>query len=61
MDIEKAKDNFDKDRKPKYFNCNTYRYMVKKCQSQRKNRIQENATNVTKWSTLPKTTEQNKI
>jgi len=36
MDIEKAKDNFDKDRKPKYFNCNTYRYMVKKCQKPKK-------------------------
>jgi len=29
MDIEKAKDNFDKDERPNYFNCNTYRYIVK--------------------------------
>jgi len=31
MDIGKAKDNFDKDRKPKYFNCNIYRHMAKDC------------------------------
>ena len=29
MEIGKAKDNFDKDRKPKYFNYNVYRYMEK--------------------------------
>jgi len=31
MDIRKARENFNKDRKPQYFNCNTYRYMVKEC------------------------------
>jgi len=30
MDISKFNDNF-KDRKPKYFNCNKYRYMAKEC------------------------------
>ena len=29
IDIGKAKDNFDKDRKPKCFNCNVYRHMAK--------------------------------
>ena len=31
MDIGKARDNFDKDGKPKYFNCNIYGYMAKNC------------------------------
>ena len=29
MDIGKARDNFDKNEKPKCFNCNTYRHMTK--------------------------------
>jgi len=29
IDIGKAKDNFDKDGKLKYFNCNVYRHMAK--------------------------------
>ena len=29
MDIGKAKDNFDKNGKPKCFNCNKYRYIEK--------------------------------
>jgi len=29
MNIEKAKDNFNKDRKQKCFNCNVYGHMVK--------------------------------
>jgi len=32
MDIGKTKDNFDKDKKPKCFNCNIYRHMAKDCQ-----------------------------
>ena len=36
MDIGKAKDNFNKDRKPKCFNCNIYRYMVKDCRKPKK-------------------------
>ena len=35
MDIGKANDNF-KDGKYKYFNCNKYGYMVKECQSEKK-------------------------
>ena len=31
MDIRKAKDNFDKNRKPKCFNCNIYECMAKDC------------------------------
>ena len=36
IDIRKAKYNFDKDRKPKCFNCNIYRYMAKDCQKPKK-------------------------
>ena len=35
IDIGKSNENF-KDRKPKYFNCNKYRYMAKECQSKKK-------------------------
>ena len=35
MDIEKFNENF-KDGKPKCFNYNKYRYMVKKCQAKKK-------------------------
>ena len=31
MDIGKARDNFSKDKKPKCFNCNIYRYIAKDC------------------------------
>ena len=31
MDIGKARDNFDRNRKPKCFNCNTYGHMAKDC------------------------------
>ena len=31
IDIGKIKDNFNKDRRPKCFNCNTYGYMAKEC------------------------------
>jgi len=49
MDIGKARDNFDEDRKPKYFNCNTYRYMVKEYQKPKKEQnTRKNTTNVTK-------------
>ena len=37
MDIRKSNNNF-KDRKPKCFNCNKYRHMVKKCRSKKKER-----------------------
>ena len=35
MDIGKSNDNF-KDRKPKCFNCNKYRYMAKEYQVEKK-------------------------
>jgi len=31
IDVRKTKDNYDKDRKPRCFNCNVYEYMVKDC------------------------------
>ena len=31
IDIRKAKDNFDKDGRLRYFNCSIYRHMVKEC------------------------------
>ena len=37
MDIGKSNDNF-KDGKPKCFNCNKYRHMVKECQLEKKER-----------------------
>ena len=36
IDIGKAKDNFDKDRKPKCFNYNIYGHMVKDYKKQKK-------------------------
>ena len=36
LDIRKTKDNFDKDRRPRCFNCNIYRHMVKKYQKPKK-------------------------
>ena len=35
MDIRKSNDNF-RDGKPKCFNCNKYEYLVKECQSKKK-------------------------
>ena len=37
MDIGKSNDNF-KDGKPKYFNCNKYRYLAKECRVEKKER-----------------------
>ena len=36
IDIKKAKDNFNKDGKPKCFNYNIYGYIVKDCQKLKK-------------------------
>jgi len=36
MDIGKAKDNFDKDKRPKCFNSNAYGHMVKDCRKPKK-------------------------
>ena len=37
MDISKAKKNYDKDGRSKYFNCNKYRHMAKECQKKKEN------------------------
>ena len=31
MDISKAKDNYNKNERPKCFNCNKYEHIVKEC------------------------------
>jgi len=31
MEIRKSKDNYDKDKKPRCFNCNIYRHIAKNC------------------------------
>jgi len=36
MNIRKTKDNFNKDRRPRCFNCNIYEHMVKECKKQKK-------------------------
>jgi len=36
MDIGKLKENYDKDRKPRCFNCNIYRYITKDYQKLKK-------------------------
>ena len=48
MDIRKFKDKYEKDRKPRCFNCNIYRYMVKIAKSWKKKKP-GSATNMTQW------------
>ena len=36
IDIGKAKDNYDKDKRPRCSNCNIYRNMVKNCKKPKK-------------------------
>ena len=36
IDIGKTKDNFNKDRKPRCFNCNVYGYIAKDCRKLKK-------------------------
>jgi len=36
MDIGKAQDSFDENRRPKCFNCNAYRHMVRECRKPKK-------------------------
>ena len=38
MDIGKSWDNFDKNRKPKYFNYNIYGHLAKECRRPKKNK-----------------------
>jgi len=35
MDISKTKDNYDKEGRPKCFNCNKYGHIVKECQKRK--------------------------
>ena len=36
MDIEKSRNNFDENGKPKCFNCNLYKYLAKECRRPKK-------------------------
>jgi len=38
MDIGKSQDNFNKDGKPKCFNCNIYGHLAKECGRPKKNK-----------------------
>ena len=38
MDIGKSRDNYDKEGRPRCFNCNIYRHMAKECQKPRKDK-----------------------
>ena len=38
MDIRKSRDNFNKDRRSRCFNCNIYRYIAKKCQKPKRDK-----------------------
>jgi len=44
INIRKAKDNYNKDRKPRYFNCNVYRYIIKDCKKPKKEKKTRNST-----------------
>ena len=48
MNIGKAKDNFDKDGKPKCFNYNVYGYMIKDCRKPKKEWDTKNTINATR-------------
>jgi len=49
MDIGKAEDNYDKERKSWCFNCNIYRHMVKDCRKPKKKKEKLGSiTNITK-------------
>ena len=47
-DIGKSKDNFNKNKKPRCFNCSTYRHIAKEYQDQRKKEILGSVTSITK-------------
>jgi len=38
MDIGKARDSFDENRRPRCFNCNAYGYMVRECRKPKKDK-----------------------
>ena len=58
IDIRKFKNNYEKNMKPRYFNCNIQQRIAK---SQKKRRRLENTTNMTKQNTQQRTIEQQKI
>jgi len=60
MDIRKARENFDKDRKPRYFDCNIYRYITKKCQKLKKEWDTRKYYKYNKVGILLKTVNQNR-
>jgi len=38
MDIGKAWDSFNENRRPRYFNCNAYRHVVRECRKPKKDK-----------------------
>jgi len=48
MDIWKSKDNYNKNKKLRYFNCNAYRHIAKDCRKLKKKKRLESVINVTK-------------
>ena len=54
MDIGKIKDNFNKDRRPKCFNCNIYEYMAKDYKKPKK---EQDIRKCYKYVKMPKTTD----
>jgi len=44
INTRKAKDNYDKDRKPRYFDYNLYRYIIKDCKKPKKEKKTRNST-----------------
>ena len=57
MDIGKIKDNFNKDRRPKCFNCNIYEYMAKDYKKPKK---EQDTRKCYKYVKMPKTTDQDR-
>ena len=60
IDIGKAKDNFDKDRRPKCFNCNAYRHMAKDCKKPKKEQNTRNFINIRTQDILLRIVDQGK-
>jgi len=48
MDIWKSKDNYNKNRKLRCFNCNAYKHIAKDCRKLKKKKRSESVINVTK-------------
>ena len=41
INIGKTKDNYNKDRRPKYFNCNKYIYIAKECRNKKEKEMRK--------------------